>query len=78
MKIILALSRIPAHYDIGNHVNYNAGSSVMVLDRNVITGYHGEFWKSSQTNMYNHYLDNGLAIGQFGTAKAIILLKPLQ
>jgi len=56
-----------AHFDIGNGVNNYAGSSAMVLGRNIITGYHGEFWKASQTNMFNHYLDNGLAIGQFGT-----------
>jgi hypothetical protein len=55
-----------AHYDVGNIVNNNAGSSVMVSGRNVITGYHGESWKNGQTNKYNHYLDNGLAIGQFG------------
>jgi FlgD Ig-like domain len=55
-----------SHYDIGNGGNYSAGSAAMVSNRNVITGYHGEFWKASQTNMYNHYLDNGLAIGQFG------------
>lgn len=54
-------------FDIGNMVNNYAGSSAMVLNRNVITGYHGESWKNNQTNMYNHYLDNGLAIGQFGT-----------
>jgi hypothetical protein len=57
----------PSHFDVGNNVNNYAGSTVMVLNQNVITGYHGEFWKNSQTNMYNHYLDNGLAIGQFGT-----------
>jgi FlgD Ig-like domain len=66
----------PGYYDIGNHVNYNAGSSIMVLNRNIITGYHGEFWKSSQTNMYNHYLDNGLAIGQFGTVGPKYSLAP--
>ncbi|GAA4316710.1 hypothetical protein GCM10023149_13890 [Mucilaginibacter gynuensis] len=57
----------PDLYDIGNQVNNNAGSSAMVLNNNIITGYHGEFWKGTQTNMYNHYFDNGLAIGQFGT-----------
>jgi hypothetical protein len=40
--------------------------AVNILDRNIITSYHGEFWKNSQTNMFNHYYDNGLAIGQFG------------
>jgi len=55
----------PGSFDIGNGV-VNAGSTGMVLNRNIITGYHGEFWKANETNMYNHYLDNGLAIGQFG------------
>jgi hypothetical protein len=56
----------PSRFDIGNQVNNYAGNSAMVLNRNIITGYHGEFWKASETNMYNHYLDNGLAIAQFG------------
>jgi hypothetical protein len=55
-----------SHFDVGNNVNNNAGSSVMVSGRNIVTGYHGEFWKNGQTNKYNHYFDNGLAIGQFG------------
>jgi len=56
----------PSRFDIGNLVNNYAGSSVMVFGQNVIMGYHGEFWKNSQTNKFNHYWDNGLAIGQFG------------
>ena len=54
------------HFDIGNGVNNYAGSSAMVAGQNIITGYHGEFWKNNQTNKYNHYWDNGLALGQFG------------
>lgn len=57
------------YFDIGNGVNQYAGSWVNAVGRNVITGYHGEFWKGSQTNKYNHYLDNGLALGQFGTTR---------
>ncbi|MDB4902319.1 MAG: Ig family protein [Mucilaginibacter sp.] len=66
----------PAHFDIGNYVNNNAGSTAMVYGRNVVTGYHGEGWKKSQTNMYNHYLDNGLAIGQFGTVGPCLVEAP--
>jgi hypothetical protein len=66
----------PSHYDIGNRVNNYAGSAVMVLNHHIITGYHGEFWKSSQANMYNHYLDNGLAVGQFGTVGPKYSLAP--
>ncbi len=52
-------------YDIGNSVQYG-GSVVMALDRTVIWGYHGEFWKSSQTNKWNQVYDDGLMVGQFG------------
>ena len=56
-------------FDIGNGVRV-AGGSLCIVDRNVITSYHGEFWKNGQTNKYNHYLDNGLAIAQFGITRA--------
>ncbi len=52
-------------FDIGNQVEY-AGTFMQVVDQNIFWGYNGEFWKGSQTNMYNHYLDNGLMVGQFG------------
>ncbi len=55
------------YFEIGNGVNQYAGSNVNVVDNNIITGYHGEFWKNDQTNYYNHYNEDGLAIGQFGT-----------
>ncbi|MEO6731287.1 MAG: PA14 domain-containing protein [Ferruginibacter sp.] len=57
------------YFDAGNGVNNFAGGNVNFIDRNIITSYHGEFWKNSQTNKYNHYYDNGLAIGQFGTTR---------
>ncbi|MCW3094217.1 MAG: C-terminal target protein [Ferruginibacter sp.] len=56
-------------FDEGNGVNDFAGGTVNIIDRNIITSYHGEFWKNSQTNKYNHYYDNGLAIAQFGTTR---------
>lgn len=59
----------PGYFDIGNGVNNYAGGGLCIIDRNIITTYHGEFWKASQTNKYNHYLDNGLAIGQFGITR---------
>jgi hypothetical protein len=52
-------------YDIGNGVQYG-GSVVMPLDRTVIWGYHGEFWKNSETNKWNQLYDDGLMVGQFG------------
>jgi hypothetical protein len=59
----------PGVFDIGNGVIDNAGGSLCIVDRNIITSYHGEFWKNAQTNKFNHYLDNGLAIGQFGITR---------
>lgn len=56
----------PGWFDEGNLVNDYAGGNVNIVDRNIITSYHGEFWKNSQTNKFNHYYDNGLAVGQFG------------
>ena len=54
-------------YDIGNNVQY-AGSKAMSVGRNIIWGYHGEFWKGTETNKYNHVYDDGLFVGQFGVA----------
>ena len=53
-------------FDIGNNVEY-PGGHVYALDKNILWNYHGEFWKNSQTNIWNHYYDNGLMVGQFGT-----------
>lgn len=52
-------------FDIGNNVEY-PGGHVYAMDRNVFWNYHGEFWKNSQTNIWNHFYDNGLMVGQFG------------
>lgn len=59
------------YFEIGNSVNNYAGSNVNVVDNNIITGYHGEAWKNAQTNYYNHYWEDGLAVGQFGTDRYI-------
>jgi hypothetical protein len=56
-------------FDIGNGVNDFAGSNAMAIERSVFWGYHGEFWKQGQTNMWNHLYDNGLMLGQFGTSE---------
>lgn len=52
-------------FDNGNNVEY-AGGHVYAVDKNIFWNYHGEFWKNSQTNIWNHFYDNGLMIGQFG------------
>ncbi|MEO6637350.1 MAG: hypothetical protein ABIN25_03670, partial [Ginsengibacter sp.] len=55
------------YFEMGNGVNNYAGSNLNVIGNNIFTGYHGEGWKSAQTNYYNHYYEDGLAVGQFGT-----------
>jgi hypothetical protein len=52
-------------YDVGNGVQYS-GVSAMAVERSIFWGYHGEFWKNSQTNKWNHVYDDGLFVGQFG------------
>ncbi len=52
-------------YDIGNGVVYG-GSIVLPMERSIIWGYHGEFWKNTQTNKWNQFYDDGLFVGQFG------------
>jgi hypothetical protein len=52
-------------FDIGNKVNEAANFS-QTKGIHTFTIYNGEFWKDSQTYMVNHFLDNGLFVGQFG------------
>jgi hypothetical protein len=57
-------------FDTGNGVDASgAGGDVVVLDNDIFWNYHGESWKGSQTNYWNHFADNGLMIGQFGDYK---------
>lgn len=59
--------RFPSNgdYDIGNGVRY-AGGVALAIDSFITTGYHGEFWKQSQTNMWQFYSQDGLLLFQFG------------
>ncbi|MFL5787413.1 MAG: hypothetical protein ACJ748_05130, partial [Flavisolibacter sp.] len=52
-------------FDIGNKVR-NPGSDVAVIGNNIFWGYHGEFWKNSQANKWQHVYPDGLLIGVFG------------
>jgi hypothetical protein len=52
-------------YDIGNGV-IHSGGDFKVFGNNIIWSYRGEFWKSVQTNYFNHFYENGLPVGQFG------------
>jgi hypothetical protein len=54
------------NYEISNGVTY-AGSDVQTIYRNVVYGYHGEFFRGSgAAGQYMHYYDDGLFVGQFG------------
>lgn len=52
-------------FDIGNGIN-NAASYSQVIGNNIFAQFHGENWKGTQTNKYNHWTDDGLFIGQMG------------
>jgi hypothetical protein len=52
-------------FDLGNNVEY-AGGGVYAMEKNIFWNYHGEFWKNSQTNIWNHYHESGLMVSQFG------------
>ena len=53
-------------FDIGNRVEY-PGGRLLCHDDDLFWNYHGEYWKNSQTNIWNHIHGSGLMIGQFGT-----------
>lgn len=55
-------------YEIDNGVQY-AGNSEQAVDRNVMYGYHGEFFRNEgQASQTMHFYDDGLFVGQFGIA----------
>jgi len=53
------------HYEVssGTYV----GNTVQAVDRHIIYGYHGEFFRGQgEASQHFHYLDDGLFVGQFG------------
>jgi len=62
-------------FELGNGVNEYAGGTVQISDKYILTSYHGEFWKNSQTNKFNLYDTSGISIGQFGATGADFLPK---
>jgi len=55
-------------YEIDNGVNYG-GDVVQSVGRNIVYGYHGEFFRSAgEACQAMHYYDDGLFIGEFGEA----------
>ena len=56
------------NYEIANGVQYG-GNNVQAVDRQVIFGYHGEFFRNAgQASQHMHFYDDGLFVGQFGEA----------
>ena len=54
------------NYEISNGLQY-AGNLAQAVDRNVVYGFHGEFFRSqAEAGQYMHYYDDGLFVGQFG------------
>ncbi|SOD92497.1 putative Ig domain-containing protein [Spirosoma fluviale] len=56
---------IDGAYDVGNDVEYGGGG-VSIFERSIFWNYHGEFWKNTQVNKWQHVYDNGLLVGIFG------------
>ncbi len=62
----VALNTGNGSYEISNSVAYG-GNTLQAMDRNVIFGYHGEFFRGQgQAGQYMHFYDDGLFVGQFG------------
>lgn len=56
------------NYELGNGMPY-AGNTVQAVGRNVVFGFHGEFFRGNGEAAQNmHYYDDGLFVGQFGEA----------
>jgi len=53
-------------FDTGDGVQY-AGNYAMALGRNIVYGYHGEFWGGGEASQWVNFYDNGLMVGRFGT-----------
>lgn len=55
-------------YEISNGIQYG-GNDVQAVDRNVIYGFQGEFFRGQgQACQVMHFYDDGLFVGQFGEA----------
>jgi hypothetical protein len=54
------------YYDISAGAQYG-GNNALAAGRNIVCGYHGEFWRGGEANQWFHYYDDGLFVGQFGT-----------
>lgn len=57
-------------YDIGNGWPLQHSlTHAMVYGHDIFWNANGEFWKQGEINIWNHFNDDGLLIGQFGIAQ---------
>ena len=54
-------------YDLDHYSQYQ-GDVVNVQGRNIVCGFHGEFWNNAQAGQFMHYYDDGLFVGEFGNS----------
>ena len=62
-------------FDIGNGVQY-AGNIAMAQGRDIVYGYHGEFWSAGEASQWVDMYDNGLMVGLFGTFESAAMMGP--
>lgn len=53
------------YFDNGNQTQ-KGGNLTRVIDSFLFQGYNGEFWKNSETNIFNIFSQHGLFLYQFG------------
>jgi hypothetical protein len=65
----VALTQFPTDgaFDTGNDVTANTGGMAFATGRSFFLDYYGENWSGGETNKYNHFFDDGLMVGQFGS-----------
>jgi len=60
-------------FDIGNNAfgpgmqQHSENAKVYVYGTDIFWMVNGEFWKAGEINIWNHFNDDGLFVGQFGT-----------
>ncbi len=56
-------------FDIGNGwPQQHSLTHAMVYDKDIFWNVNAEFWKGGQINVWNHFYDDGLQVGNFGVS----------
>ena len=65
----------PPPYFLSGQGNFNAGGPICWVPGAIdfFTQYKGEQWGGGQVDMWTHWHDSGLAIGQFGASEGIFI-----